>query len=137
MPEFMQFNTRIALGIDELDNEHKALVNLLNRLAGAIQTNPKPPLEEATEMLAELAMETKDHFRNEEACMERSSYPDLHEHHREHVMLCAELKLLMRELQDGSEQLDMDLLVQLKQWLIGHIVTADREFANFYHRSIS
>ncbi|MES9844266.1 MAG: bacteriohemerythrin [Candidatus Sedimenticola sp. PURPLELP] len=134
MPDFMQFNNRMSLGIAELDDEHKALVNLLNQLAEIIQTNRETTLsQQAREILADLALETKNHFRNEESCMERAGYTGLQEHHREHVMLCAELKIFLRELEEGSEQLDLALLQQLKHWLIGHIVTADKEFADFFH----
>ncbi|OOZ37585.1 bacteriohemerythrin [Solemya velesiana gill symbiont] len=131
MTDFMHFNTRMALGISELDEEHMALVTLLNRLAESVQSNPEIGSQEAHELLIELERETKSHFQNEEAFMAKNGFTELREHQREHAMLHAELMQFMRELENGSARLDIVLLQQLREWLVGHIATTDKEFADF------
>ncbi|MET0014134.1 MAG: bacteriohemerythrin [Sedimenticola sp.] len=134
MPGFMRFNKRMALDIAELDEEHLMLVETLNRLAETLKTPSPEATLAALVILEELSDETSVHFRNEERFMERAGFSELQEHQREHALLRAELHQFIREIENGDEQLDMESMRQLKQWLIGHIVGSDREFANFYNR---
>ena len=160
----MSFNVlfpRLLLDIDEVDEQHMALADCLDRLAASVQrlgsAGSTPPSSddesigfgdcigaddaqgdtddfgEALGLLRELERLTEEHFRDEEAIMEKALYPDLADHRREHVLLLAELKEFVREIRDGHETFQLCHLVALKNWFVGHIVTTDMDFSRFLH----
>ena len=65
--------------------------------------------------------------------MAQAGFPGLVEHRREHRLLLAELKEFVRAIRAGHEALDICHLRALKDWFVGHVVLADREFAEFLH----
>jgi hemerythrin len=63
--------------------------------------------------------------------MRGHGYPELTEHHREHIMLLAELQEFIREIEEGTRQFDLDTLTSLKHWLINHVIDSDLAFARY------
>lgn len=146
MPEFMHFGRNLELGIDSMDEEHRDLVTLVNRLAVTLGIRSTWSLHEdsgdkteveihrgvALGILKQLEYATRDHFLSEEALMNSVAYPKLEEHILEHKMLLAELRDYIRAICSGKESLDQEILLELKHWLLGHIIDADRHFAEYY-----
>lgn len=127
------------LGIEALDEQHKALADCINKLVvECAQAEPATP-ESALKRRERLAQQfnalyttTKKHFSFEEALMRDEGYPSYATHAREHIMLIAELKdTLVNGLTDGYCNLNPDALKALKSWLIAHVSSSDREFADF------
>jgi hemerythrin-like metal-binding protein len=75
---------------------------------------------------------TRSHFHNEEQVMRDLGFPGLAEHHREHVMLLAELQDLIREIENGERQFGINTLKSLKLWQIDHVISSDREFMEYF-----
>ena len=129
-----------SLGIPQVDGEHRELARLFNRVAGLcadagveLAVKGSKECEEIMDLLRELGEHVRTHFENEEVCMRDSGYPDLDDHHFEHISLQAEYTELMRELEEkGVECLDAEILANLKTWLIGHIVNSDMRFGEYY-----
>ncbi|MCU7815316.1 MAG: hypothetical protein KZQ81_08925 [Candidatus Thiodiazotropha sp. (ex Rostrolucina anterorostrata)] len=73
-------------------------MDLVNRIAQSLEDSEQPSGSEETAMdlLLLLQDETSCHFKNEEAFMRIHDYPDQRSHHREHALLQAELKDLIR-----------------------------------------
>lgn len=149
MPEFMHFGRNLELGIDSVDEEHRDLVALINHLAAALGIRSSWSLQMEPEektgfeihrglalgILKQLEYATRDHFLSEEALMSSVAYPKLEEHILEHKMLQAELRNYIRAICLGKESLDQEVLMELKHWLLGHILDADRHFAEYYQLS--
>jgi len=66
--------------------------------------------------------------------MHTIDYPGQETHLREHKMFLAELSDCLNATCGGKERLNLETLTELKHWLVGHIVDADREFAHYYHQ---
>ena len=120
-----------------MDEDHRRLVALVNRLARDFCIRPVPsqpsqvhaPLSEALE---ELAHEARLHFQREEQVMRSDGYPELEDHKADHDLLLAELSVLTRELHDAeAESLDEPVIGALKDWLLGHALDFDRQLAEF------
>jgi hemerythrin-like metal-binding protein len=139
MAEFITWSDDWLLGVDALDNQHKALADCINTLAVECKQaqNASPEsMEKRKELLARLLDElyttTKKHFSFEESLMRDKDYPAYTEHAREHVMLCAELKAtFVNGLKHGRCNLNANNLNALRSWLIAHVSHSDRDFANF------
>jgi hemerythrin len=141
---YLEWRDNWTLEVGFMDEDHRALAAMLNRLARdygsraglppyPIRRPDAPPLLAA---LAELAQHTREHFQREEEVMRIDGYPDLADHKSEHDQLLAELSMLTRALRDSGRQwLDVDLLDSLKDWFLGHVLELDRELAEFLKRS--
>jgi diguanylate cyclase (GGDEF)-like protein/hemerythrin-like metal-binding protein/PAS domain S-box-containing protein len=128
MFEIFPWNPHLETGIELIDEQHRVLVNLLNRLAqqhvqGASET-------EITGILTELANYADYHFSTEEAIWQSALAGDtwLHEHIQSHQRFFAHIV----ELQSGKRAFQAvldDLFSYLTQWLAYHILDNDKRMA--------
>ncbi|GAB4296183.1 MAG: hypothetical protein Kow0096_13440 [Thiohalomonadaceae bacterium] len=129
MADLIEWQSHLDLGIAALDYQHRELADMLNLLAGTLHADTT--LDPAA-LLQRIHREARNHFLYEEKLMLASGFPAHIEHQREHTMLLGELKSLSNAVIHGTTSLDADLLHSLRDWLIAHIVTSDREFAAHY-----
>ncbi|MET0071281.1 MAG: bacteriohemerythrin [Candidatus Thiodiazotropha sp.] len=136
MKRFLTWRDDWCLGIEGIDNQHLRLVELVNQIAGLLEADNPDSDGEATPMqlIQQLQVETRLHFRSEEAFMRECGYPEYVSHHREHAMLLAELKELIREIEEGKRKIDIDTLTSLKHWLINHVIDSDLDIARHLHK---
>lgn len=134
MRPFLQWRDDWMLGCSALDDQHLELAERMNQLylfLTDIRHNLRKEPDGLKQRLSELCEETRRHFQEEEALMEASGYPGLGEHHREHVMLLAEMQECLREIQANMRLFTLNDLKSLKYWQIDHVTNSDREFAEF------
>lgn len=116
-------------GIQEFDEHHKHLVDLLNQSYDCfIYNNSDQKIELLIQNLVNYA---SYHFEAEESLMKADNYPFFEEHCQEHSRFAsraAELKSLMY---DGCQPLDLEVLQFLKEWLVDHILNSDKKMS-FY-----
>ncbi|PUD99468.1 MAG: hypothetical protein C3L24_10960 [Candidatus Sedimenticola endophacoides] len=147
MPKYMQFGSNLELGVDAMDQEHREMVDLLNQLACAcgvepcwpVPVEPRPAPEvrhqRARALLNRLEQAAREHFLSEEAMMSACAYPELEPHRTEHHILLAELRNLLQSIDSGQERIGEAVLRELKLWLLGHLVTSDKAFAEHYRQT--
>lgn len=136
MKKFLLWREDWYLGIDEIDQQHLRLVELLNQIADFLETEGSESGDETASMqlIMQLQEETRQHFRDEEAFMRHHDYPEHASHHREHALLQAELRDFIREVEEGKRELDVDTLISLKHWLINHVIESDLAIARYLCR---
>ncbi len=133
MNNFLEWLDDWNLGIQEIDQQHLALADQLNRVADTLRDagDSAATGEVTLPLVARLLDETRQHFRDEESIMREHDFPELVEHHREHVMLLAELQEFIRDIEEGRRHFDLDSLTALKHWLINHVIDGDMAFARY------
>lgn len=136
MNNFLEWLDDWYLGIEEIDRQHLQLAYLFNQVATALEASSNSQLSHAVvlPLVYRLQEETRQHFKDEEEIMREHDYPWLTEHHREHVMLLAELQEFIREIEEGTRQFDYASLTALKHWLINHVIESDLAFARHLER---
>ena len=123
---WIKFDDVHLVGIEVIDEQHRHLVSLLNRLNQALA---KPHANADINRLFEEAINfTDDHFKTEYRLMQEANYPDIASHEEEHERLLQELKDVMQKLDQGNELL---ILQTLKDWLLNHIYHSDLPLADF------
>ena len=148
MTKILTWRDEWALRIDTLDDDHKAIVDLLLEIAHRFGDQPEP--SEGSEESAETEEHTDNdlyaalerfsafarlHFQREEEFIRTIDYPGLADHRSEHALLMAELTDMVRELRErGVVRLGPQDLDALKQWVVTHILGTDRKFADHYFR---
>ena len=119
----------LSVGIDEIDEDHRKLVNIFNILNLAINDRSTPQYLAA--VLDELINCTVWHFSHEERLMLKYNYDRFDEHKTEHRELIKSAKELQQKvLQSGCLVAHEDLEF-LEQWLTEHILSADMKLGSF------
>lgn len=134
MGELLIWNDDWLLGIAHLDQDHQEIVRLINRLKSIEETQDTPLQQRVDELVALL----RKHFQAEEAFLLKIGYPAYNTHKREHSLELAEFMALEREL-EGSHQnvLEHAIFQQIKCWFLNHAVVEDRDYAEYYFKSMS
>ena len=130
MKPFLSWRSDWLLGLHELDEQHIALAAKLNQIHDVmVREGTRQKCDsKACRHFHDLVEMTRKHFRNEERVMRDHGFPGLAEHHREHVMLLAELQDLIREIEVGERQFGLNTLRSLKLWQIDHVISSDKAF---------
>lgn len=133
MSAFIIWGDALELGIPSVDEQHRELVDLLNRLAALSSSDIGAEAhDDMLELLGHLYQHTVVHFRHEEELMETIDYLDLAAHRDEHHMLLAELRSFVHQIENGDSILDAKSIHALRDWLMVHITSSDRPFAAAY-----
>jgi hemerythrin len=131
---FLLWRDDWQLDHDCLDEQHIELANVLNQLHHFVVHEKKRQYagkDQICQQLANLVDIARRHFKTEEALMRAHGYPRIAEHHREHVILLAELQEWTREIETGSKPFTLQTLTALKHWQIDHVIYSDRLFADY------
>ena len=115
-----------ALGMSEIDAQHKTLFEIMNRLWDAI-VRAAPPAEIGV-ILDALENYTVMHFREEESFMRNIHYPKMRAHvelHRHFVKRVREERIAALDGRPSS----LELLHFLRDWLVSHILIEDKSYA--------
>jgi hemerythrin len=129
MSTLFQWNDNLSIGLQEVDEQHKALVGLLNELHESIVAHHGS--EACRAILDRLAEYTRTHFTVEESLMRLLNYPDFGVHKQQHEELLGQVTALQQKLDTGRASITFELLHFLKLWLTKHISESDRKFGSF------
>jgi len=127
----VQWSDDYSVEIEEIDEQHKWLVQLINELYEAL--SHKDNYEEVRHILDELMDYTKVHFAVEECLLRIFNYPDYKEHKEIHDGMVEKLDRLYAQFKAGDNKIGMELLLFLKDWLMDHINREDKKYSAHLH----
>jgi hemerythrin len=130
MEQAIVWTDELSVGIEEIDEQHKVLVGLLNDLNRAIHEHHGN--EACLAILDRLVDYTRIHFAVEESLMRIFEYPDYENHKAEHEELVEEVLGLRREIVEDHRKISFKLLHFLKMWLTQHIMSSDQEYSEHF-----
>lgn len=114
----------LSVGVDPLDADHQRLLATINDVFDALLGgNSSLATQKA---LKELDTYIAEHFSREEAWLYENSFSEYEAHRKEHAALCAQIRHLQQLNELYEQQLAVELLVVLRDWLVGHIAHSDR-----------
>ena len=116
------WNKTLNIGVPEIDEDHRKLVDLFKLLAASVVEGDEGDFVEA--VMEELISFAVWHFRHEERLMLQYGYESLANHKSEHEDLIASAKTLQQELLQEGVVLSEDIQF-LEHWLTTHIGNSD------------
>jgi len=116
-----------SVGIQEIDEQHKHLVGLINQLYTALAQ--KQNREKLSTVLNELVDYTKVHFAVEECLMRLFDYKDYEPHKAIHDDIVSKVLTFQAKFNAGDDKVGMELLMFLKDWLLTHIQKIDTSYS--------
>ncbi|MBK7414323.1 MAG: hemerythrin family protein [Dechloromonas sp.] len=120
----MGLSEELLTGIQEIDEQHETLFNILEKLQGVVEGGDNWSVVYFA--LSELVQFARSHFVLEEALMRLHGYPDLEQHIAEHRAFSARLAQL--EEQAIRQDVSLHIIEFIKQWLMNHIGGSDQSY---------
>ena len=122
----IDWTDKMSVGVEEIDSQHKKLVDVINLLHDSLKTNSFK--EELKTIFAELIDYTKYHFTTEEKIMEEAGYEDLEVHKKQHQKFVNKLLRMKERCYMGEKEISVELSSFLSGWMIGHILHSDKNY---------
>ncbi len=126
----IEWNDKLSVKIDEIDEQHKILVSLINSLYESIVTQTTDL--EVNNILEQLVQYTIIHFAVEESLMRIFHYPEHDAHKKHHEELTNQVISLRTKVKNKETEISMKLLNFLRSWLTNHIMVEDQLYSPFF-----
>ena len=119
----------LSVEVDEIDEDHRKLVNIFNILNHAVAEGEWPDYLAA--VLEELINCTVWHFSHEERLMLKYDYEGMDQHKAVHRELIKGARELQEKILQADEPVAEADIEYLERWLTEHILTADMRLGSF------
>ena len=129
----IEWDDTYSVGISIIDEEHKKLIGIINKVIVAKQHNNNP--EEMLEILNEMIKYAKEHFKTEETYMRKFNYPEYQYHKEEHNDFSFKVIAYHNRVIDGDYQIANQILEYLKRWFVNHIQKTDRKYTDCFNKN--
>ncbi|TAL46062.1 MAG: bacteriohemerythrin [Methylovulum sp.] len=123
------WSDQLAVGIEEIDQQHQKLVQLINGLHNHMLAGDASEI--MAKVLDRVIQYTGFHFETEEQLMLRYDYPNSETHKHEHSDLVNTAVTLQQKLHSGNAHITMETMHFLQDWLQHHILGSDKMLADF------
>ncbi|PHQ27295.1 diguanylate phosphodiesterase [Marinobacter guineae] len=126
--EIFPWNRNFETGLEDIDEQHRVLVNILNRLAWHFASSNSE--RDGLHLLDELLAYASYHFKYEEGAWAESLGKSemARNHHDSHQMFFARIQMF-RQSKAPEEDVLAELFDFLTRWLAFHILESDRRMA--------
>lgn len=123
----IQWKDEYSVGIDDIDKDHKKLINLLNQFNTAYDYAMSESYER--EALNDLVDYTKYHFEREEALLKANNYPDYDAHKEQHRLMIEQVNGFVALYNAEGHKAMSEISEFLSSWLINHIQGSDKAYS--------
>jgi hemerythrin-like metal-binding protein len=121
------------VNVSIIDEEHKKLIDIINKAISAKQYDNNP--RSISEILVEMTVYAKEHFKTEETYMSNFKYHDYKSHKDEHQNFSKNISAYCNDLMSGSYQIMEELTKYLQQWLVHHIQETDKKYTYCFNKN--
>jgi hemerythrin-like metal-binding protein len=126
---FMEWTGKFSVGIPSIDEQHKKLFGIINKLYEAMYKGKAGSI--LNEVFNELVSYTKEHFAYEELLFKAHAYPQTEQHKKEHAALVTSVSSLKSKFESGAITAPLDTSAFLRDWLNNHILVSDKAYGSF------
>lgn len=126
---FITWDESYETHVNEIDEQHKTLVSILNKLHEAMHQGKGKEI--LGNVFTELLNYTVYHFQTEEGFMKKLHFPDSVNHIKEHKKLTDTALTLNEKFNAGEAMITSEVLMFLKNWLTNHILVSDKKLGAY------
>ncbi len=127
----IQWRDSLAIGVEEIDDQHKELLQRFNGLLAACEAGKG--IDELKPLLIFLDDYVIEHFSNEEWLQRKHGYPNYESHKKEHDSFIERVMAVKDEINSEGVAVHhvMETNNMLLKWLLNHISKVDTELGKF------
>ena len=132
--DFLQWKDEFSVGIEEVDNQHKELMEMIKSLLKICMVDSKTKFESFNKLAAKAIERFIEHFGTEEKLMLESDYPKYDEHKARHDKLLVDVKEMMEKIpkENGDEKL-MNIVIFIREWFVETVHGSDKEMGIYFN----
>lgn len=123
----IEFSNELLTEVEEMDNQHEKLVEMLNHVYLLLKEGKKLEAEEF--FYNEIVSYVETHLKDEENFMEEIGYPDLENHKKVHEIFREEIYKLAPYIKSGDDKAFKSAVALSWGWLYNHILKTDKKYA--------
>jgi hemerythrin len=128
----IKWDTSLSVNVEEIDNQHKKLLEILNKLYENIKNKNSDNILKET--LEELTKFTNYHFKTEEKYFDEFNYKLKDQHKKEHKKFIKKIKDFKEEYGDNTT-LDLEIVSFLISWIKDHMGITDQKFTKCFNEN--
>jgi hemerythrin len=132
--EFVPWESKYALGVKVIDDQHKQLFTLTNELYEKCRLGENAVYDQFIKTLHSMVDYVIHHFTAEEKIMEQVRYPGIEEQREQHSNFTRKIIEESKNYENGIYGVTQDLVHFLRDWIISHIAVYDRALADYIHQ---
>ena len=134
-PKRLVWDDGMSTGDDEIDDQHKYLINFFNDLAKSITR--EYALDDIGKVLKVLKFYAAWHFGKEEICMEQYHCPAAEKNLKAHTVFLQKFRGYQEEYEKsgGSMELALKIHDELSDWIVNHIMIVDKQLYPCIHKA--
>lgn len=117
----------LEMGIPEIDDQHRKLFELLNKLRAAMLAHKTG--DRVDKAIGKLEVFASKHFAFEERLMADIAFAGQAAHAEEHKQLMRELASFRERARTGDVTAELPKLI--RSWIIEHLVQFDRKYSDY------
>lgn len=126
----MQWDNSLSVNIEKIDDQHKKLLDMINKFDVNLRAGDKGAI---TSVLEGLVIYTIQHFALEEQFFDEFEYADAVSHKKEHSYFVGKVNDVKKRHESGEMALSLEIAFFLKKWLVEHIKGTDQKYVNCFH----
>lgn len=133
--ELINWDEEYSLGITEIDEQHRELLNFVNDLISHSTDSQIGGNIYLKKIIDAVINHVTHHFWTEEKILAKTDYKKLNDHKMEHEKITAKIIDIRSEM--GNEKGEMalyNLTITLREYFLSHILLFDRD-AKYYFRA--
>ena len=123
----IEWNEEITSGIEEIDRQHKEIINLLNQVVYNFESPDNS--KELLSSLLELSKVIHEHFDYEEKLLAEYGYKSLKNHKAGHDEISDLLNsVIMPAMLDDEADIPAEPIINIVRWFENHLKTEDTRY---------
>jgi hemerythrin len=130
--EHIAWSESYSVWIKIIDDQHKALFEVVNDLFNHSTGNDKEERAYFTEIIQNTVHYIKEHLATEEKILLQAKYPNYAEHKKAHDEFIMTVIKSVKDYESGKRLVLVKLANFLRDWLLSHIGVMDRQYAVFF-----
>jgi len=128
--EKIQWSEALSVGVNEIDEQHRKLVDIINNLLDATVLGIDSDI--VSDIISRMVDYIDYHFGTEETYMTRFRYPELVSHRNEHRVFIRKVFELRKQHVQDKQDLSLDVLTFLMNWFRRHITETDAAYRHCF-----
>lgn len=124
-----EWNESYDVKVERFNAQHRHLFEIVKKLYAAIEN--KDDRLALAGIINDLIRYSKEHFTEEEMSLLKSQYPGYDKHRKQHKLFIDKIEQIAIDYNSGKHLLHFDILILLKNWVLQHIMIADKEYGEY------
>ncbi|MFH2058099.1 MAG: bacteriohemerythrin [Pseudomonadota bacterium] len=125
----LEWDPKFSVSIEDIDKYQQKMFEMFNQLLD-LKKN-KNEAKEYIDLISDINEFSKLYFGAEEKILRKIKYPDYAAHAKAHRQFTKNFISLRREIAEDVENLTDQAIVELREWLINHILELDSMYIPF------